>query len=78
MKFLFHTIVPFAGNSVYYNVYHVSVDEFYFEVLDNPHKVTCESFRFFSGSLQCSVDLPLKEREILSDQLQSVGALDVL
>jgi len=75
MKFLLHTIVPVNGKSVYYNVYHVSADEFYFEVLDNPNKMPCTNFHFFCDSLKCSTELPERELDVLSDLLRSHAVL---
>ncbi|NOT50075.1 MAG: hypothetical protein HOP10_02215 [Chitinophagaceae bacterium] len=39
MKFLFHTIIHFNSNPVYYNIYSCANGGYFAEILDNPSKI---------------------------------------
>jgi hypothetical protein len=71
MKFLLHTVVQLEGKFVYYNVYRVSPDEYFFEVLDNPNRITCTNFTFHRDSEQCSISLSDREKDGISELLRT-------
>jgi len=71
MLFIYHTIIYRNNRPVYFNVYQKSHNFYYYELLDNPHKIKIENFELDYINLYCSIFLPEKELSVIVEQIEN-------